>query len=241
MMPFAVPARDMSCADRAGLGRLMPRLRRPPPTFAHGACRCGAGGRERERADCSANTYRLEVLYTALERYDQGRHNAHTKKWGADDYNSCAGVIANPPDLDADDYIELHEGRRHGLSSTRGVSNLRLRCVSHLRCDPPSPPRARLPPISPRARACPPPALAHARPGRRGWGRGGSCRHRRRRRRRQSHDRLGLLARCVSHLRCDPPSPPLAPAHAHARPSREGRGSGGMRAPGGVGWGGFTT
>ena len=141
MMPFAVPARDMSCADRAGLGRLMPRLRRPPPTFAHGARRCGAGGRERERADCSANTYRLEVIYTALERYDQGRHNAHTKKWGADDYNSCAGVIANSPDLDAEDYIELHEGRRHGLSSTRGVSNLRLRCVSHLRCEPPrSPP-----------------------------------------------------------------------------------------------------
>ena len=61
------------------------------------ARRCCAGGRERERADCSANTYRLEVIYTALERYDQGRHNAHTKKWGADDYNSCAGVIACPP------------------------------------------------------------------------------------------------------------------------------------------------
>ena len=39
-----------------------------------------------------------------------------TQKWGANDYNSCAGVIANSPDLDADDYIELHEGRRHGLS-----------------------------------------------------------------------------------------------------------------------------
>ena len=55
------------------------------------------------------------------------------------------GVIANSPDLDADDYIELHEGRRHGLSSTRGDSNLRLRCVSHLCCDP-YPARARLPP-----------------------------------------------------------------------------------------------
>ena len=82
MMPFAVPARDMSCADRAGLGRLMPRLRLSPPTFAHGARRCGAGGRERERADCSANTFRLEVIYTALERYDQGRHNAYKKVGG---------------------------------------------------------------------------------------------------------------------------------------------------------------
>ena len=168
-MPFAVPARDMSCADRAGLGRLMPRLRLSPPTFAHGARRCGAGGRERERADCSANTYRLEVIYTALERYDQGRHNAHTKKWGADDYNSCAGVIANSPGLDADDYINLHEGRRHGLSSTRGVSNLRLRCVSHLRCDPPTP----HPPTRPRTRSRsprqggerePPPPLPRPRP-----------------------------------------------------------------------------
>ena len=30
MMLFAVPARDMSCADRAGLGRLMQRIHRPP-------------------------------------------------------------------------------------------------------------------------------------------------------------------------------------------------------------------
>ena len=121
MMPFAVPARDMSCADRAGLGRLMPRLRRPPPTFAHGE----REGDSWERADCSANTYRLEVIYTALERYNQGRHNAHTKGGRGDGYNSCAGVIADSPVLDAEHYIELHEGRRHGLSSTRGVSNLR--------------------------------------------------------------------------------------------------------------------
>ena len=82
MMPFAVTARDMSGADRAGLGRLIPRLRSSPPTFAHGARRCGAGERERERADCLANTYRLELIYTALERYDQGRHNAHKQIGG---------------------------------------------------------------------------------------------------------------------------------------------------------------
>ena len=68
-----------------------------------------------------------------------------TQKVGANDYNSCAGVIANSPDLDADDFIELHEGRCHGLSSTRGVSNLR-QGVSPTYVVSPPPARARSPP-----------------------------------------------------------------------------------------------
>jgi hypothetical protein len=69
----------------------------------------------------------------------------HTQKGGADGYNSCAVVIADSPDLDAEHYIELHEGRRHGLSSTRGVSNLR-QGVSPTYVVSPLPARARSPP-----------------------------------------------------------------------------------------------
>ena len=52
MMPCVVPARDMSCADRAGFGRLMPRLRRPQrSTDCPRALRRGReGGRERAMA-----------------------------------------------------------------------------------------------------------------------------------------------------------------------------------------------
>ena len=70
----------------------------------------------------------------------------HTQmRGGGDGYNSCAGVIADSPVLDAEHYIELHEGRRHGLSSTRGVSNLR-QGVSPTYVVSPPPARARSPP-----------------------------------------------------------------------------------------------
>ena len=80
MMPFAAPAPP---TIRAACPAKNPRgmsLHRPQRSTTHlRARRRGREGERERESNCSANTYRLELLLGALESWDRCRHNAHAK------------------------------------------------------------------------------------------------------------------------------------------------------------------